>query len=244
MKSGEYYRLLRKYCSEKGLHLKKIGNTGDKKNYPIFSVTNRINRKSKSICFIAGIHGDEIAPSLAILKFIKTFNSERLKNVNIILIPIGNPTGFEAKKRENYLGINLNKHFSDKKLIGENKIIYGFLKKYKFYFVCALHEDLEEKKFYMYNFERKKERIYREIARLGKKRFGVKNGNVEGHTSMRGLITNIKSNDGSIEYRLFYEGAAFAMCTETPGKRKLSERIKFNEEIIKKVIDFAADSEK
>lgn len=237
MKIGEYYRLLQKYCSKKKLHLNNIGSAGHKKEYPIFSVTNKTGRKSKTICFIAGIHGDEIAPSLAILNFIKTFNFDILKNVNIIFIPIANPTGFEAKKRENYLDINLNKHFSDKKLTGENKIIYDCLKKHRVYFVCALHEDLEEKRFYMYNFERKKEKIYRKITKLGKKYFGVKTGDVEGHASRDGFITNIKHNDGSIEYRLFHKGARFSMCTETPGKRKLSERIKFNEEIIKKVIN-------
>jgi predicted deacylase len=246
MELDEYYSLLKKSCLKKGLSVKKIGDTGKNKAYPIFLVANDIHQNKKTICFCSGIHGDEIAPSLAILNFIKAFDFSRLKDINLIFIPIANPTGFEFKNRKNYQNIDINRHFSDKRLVGENKIIYVYLKRYKIYFFGALHEDLEEENFYMYCFEKKEEKIYREIVKLAKKYFSIKEGgvsvnnkDVEGHASKNGIISNITTNDGSIEYRLAHEGVLFSMCTETPGRKELAIRVRFNEEIIEKVIESA-----
>ena len=106
-----------------------------------------------------------------------------------------------------------------------------------------MHEDLDEEEFYLYNFEKKKEKIYREIVSIARKYCKIKDGKVEGetdHVCADGLITNLKENDGSIEYRLFLEGTPFAMCTETPGKKELKERIQLNKEIIKKIIELVS----
>ena len=239
MRFDTFYEILRKNLSEKKLNLKIIGYVGHKKNYPIFSIINKLDKKRKTICILSGIHGDEIAPPIAMLSFIKKFNFDESNKFNLIFIPIANPIGFENKKRENYQNIDLNRRFSDKKLLFENKIIYNYLKKYKIYFFCAMHEDLDENEFYMYIFEKKKQNIYREIINLSKKHFKIKNGSVEGangHLSENGLIRNLKVNDGSVEYRLFHEGSLFSMCTETPGKKKLSQRVKLNEKIIEKIL--------
>lgn len=242
MNLKHFYDELKQTCLQKNLNFKIIGKTGKKKNVPMYAITLKSNKKLNTLCICAGIHGDEIAPIFAVLEFLKEIDLRKLK-INLIIFPLANPTSFETKKRENYLGVDINRHFSDKKLQNENKIIYTCLKKFKIHCICSLHEDEDEQEFYLYNFEKKKEKIYREIVSLAKKYCKIKEGEVEGlpnHVCIDGLIINVEQ-DGSLEWRLFHEGTPFALCTETPMKKKLKERIQLNKEIMNKLVEFVSE---
>ena len=104
-------------------------------------------------------------------------------------------------------------------------------------FFHALHEDVEEKSFYLYNFEKKPEKIYRDIIKLAKKYFPINLAKeIYGDKSVGGLIIN--RADGSFEDRLFREGTPYSMCTETPGKHSLKKRVELSVVIMEKVIKF------
>ena len=98
MKLGEFYNALRKAVDDKKLAVEILGYTGHKKNYPIFSIMNKLNKKRKTVCFLSGIHGDEIAPPIAILNFIKNFNFDKLNNINLIFIPVANQQDLNLKR--------------------------------------------------------------------------------------------------------------------------------------------------
>lgn len=245
MNIEEYNSRLVKICRKKKMHLKKIGEV---KKFPIYSISN--SRKNlRTICFCAGIHGDEIAPSLAVLDFIENFDFNKLKNLNVVFIPIANPTGFRQNKRRNHRNIDLNRHFSDERLRGENKMIYNYLKKFKIYFFCSLHEDSDERSFYLYGFEGVDKKIYEQIIKLSKRFFLSKqkcvllNGKcLKGQDPKNGIIMIMKNseNDGSIESRFFEDGIKFLLCTETPEKADLQERINLNKKIIEEVIKISS----
>lgn len=235
----EYLLKLKEICKKKKFKLKLIGYVGFKKEFPIFSVIiNDIKRPKRTIVFSAGIHGEEPTGPFAILKFLEDFNLNRYKNIKIIIFPVANPHGFDRGIRRNFLNKDLNGHFCNKKLSGENKILYNFIKNENIFFFHALHEDEEEKKFYLYLFEKNQEKVYRDIIKLAEKYFLInRNKKIYNDHSINGLIINRK--DGSFEDRLFRDGVKFSMCTETPGKMFLSKRVDLNVRIMNLVIKFA-----
>jgi len=236
---NNYLKKLNLVCKNKKLDLIEIGRVGFKKEYPLYKIVINENKKGKTICFSAGIHGYEIAGPWAILEFLKNLNIKKLKNTKLIIFPVANPSGFDVKKRENYLKKNLNALFCYKKLSGENKILYDEVKNENIFFFHALHEDVDEKSFYLYDFEKKPEKIYRDIIKISKKYFPTNlSKEIYGDKAVGGLIIN--RSDGSFEDRLFRDGTPYSMCTETPGKKSLKQRVVANIKIMEKVIKFVA----
>ncbi len=215
----------------------EIGKVGFKKEYPIYKIVINENKKDKTVCFTTGIHGEEVAGPWTILKFLEKLNIKKLKNTKIIIFPVANPSGFDKNKRFNWQKKNLNALFCNKKLSGENKILFEALNKEKIYFFHALHEDIDEKSFYLYNFEKKPEKIYRDIIKLSKKYFSTNlSKEIYGDKAIGGLIIN--RTDGSFEDKLFRDGTPYSMCTETPGKKPLKQRVDLNVKIMDLVIKF------
>ena len=233
----EYISELKKACDKKGIPLHTIGNVGRRKEYPLFKVV--LGRSGKStVCFSAGIHGEEPAGPWAILEFIKQYNPIKYKDIRIILFPVANPYGFDRGIRRNFLNKDLNGHFCHKKLSGENKILYDAVKDERVYFFHALHEDEGFKKFYLYNFERKPEKIYRDVIVLGKKYFAIDTRRyIYDDPAKNGLIIN--RPDGSFEDRLFRDGVPYSMCTETPEGQPLNKRVELNVKMMDLISNFS-----
>ena len=235
----ELIKDLKIVCREKGITMKKIGVTGKKKEYPLFKIViNNIPKPKKTICFSAGIHGEEPAGPFSILEFLKQCDPKKFKTIKVIIFPVINPFGFDHGRRRNFLNKDLNGHFCKKVLLGENKIHYDILKKEKIFFFHALHEDEGHKRFYLYNFENKPEPIYRDIIVLAKKYFPIDTSNyIYDDPAKDGLIIN--RPDGSFEDRMFRDGVPYSMCTETPEAKPIKQRIALNVRIMKTVIKFS-----
>lgn len=235
----DYIQEVKEVCKNKNYKITKIGVIGKKKEFPMYKII--INQKSpkRTICFSAGIHGEEIAGPWAVLKFLQIFDSKKFKNLKIIIFPVASPSAFYKQKRYDFLNRELNGHFCDKRLSGEDRFLFNALKGEKIFFFHAIHEDIDEKFFYLYNFEKKKEKIYRDIIKLAEKFFGIdKRKKISGSISIGGLVTNEK--DGSFEDRMYRDGTPYSMCSETPIKNQsLDKRIRLNVEIMKKVIKFS-----
>jgi len=231
---NNYLKNLSAVCKKKKLDLIEIGRVGFKKEYPIYKIV--IKGRGKTVCFSAGIHGYEIAGPWAVLKFLEKLDIKKLENVKLIIFPVANPTGFDKKQRNNYLDKDLN-NFCYKNLTGENKILFNEVKNEKVFFFHALHEDVDLKTFYLYNFEKKPEKVYCDIIKLAKKTFPINLAKkIYKDPANGGLIIN--RADGSFEDRLFREGIPYSMCTETPGKKPLKQRVNLNVKIMEMVIKF------
>lgn len=231
---SKYLKKLRVMCKKKKIKLLKIGSV-DK--FPIYKIMLNPQGK-KVVVFSAGIHGDEIAGPWTIIDFLKKYNFQSYPNVKIIIFPVASPTAFNAKKRYNYLNKELNALFCRKKLTHENKILFNELKNEKVLFFHALHGDIDEHSFYLYNFENKKEKIYRDLIKLASKYFPInKSKKIYNDPATNGLITN--RQDGSFEDRMFREGSPYSMCTESPEKQPLKKTVALNVTLINKVLDFA-----
>lgn len=229
-----YINKLKSVCEQRKIELVEIGRVS---RLPMYKIV--LNPRAKqTVVFSAGIHGDEIAGPWAIIDFLKKFNFKKSANIKIIIFPVASPTSFDNKIRNNHLGKNLNRLFCRKTLTNENRILFQNIKNEKVFFFHALHEDVDERSFYLYNFERKSEFVYRDIVKIAKKYFPInKAESIYGDPAVMGLIIN--RPDGSFEDRMFREGALYSMCTETPGKQSLKQRIALNVEIMNKIVVYA-----
>lgn len=233
MKYLNYLKEISKIKKE-GIEIIKVGIA-----YRLPLIKIILNKSGKrTVCFSAGIHGEEIAGPLAVLEFLKRYNAKEFPNIKIILFPVVNPSGFDKEERLNKEGINLNQSFLEKNIPKEDKIFYNEIKKEKIFFFHALHEDSDEKRFYLYNFEKRFEKVYRKIISLAKKFFPINLEKIIDHApASKGMITN--KPDKSFEYRLYKEKKTkYSLCTETPMKQSLKKRIRLNVEIMRLILNF------
>ncbi|WP_299492055.1 M14 family zinc carboxypeptidase [uncultured Shewanella sp.] len=100
---------------DKRINIEVIGYSEDKQ--PIVKVslsqfrTNSIPSKVK-VMITAGQHGDEPSGTLAILSFLRELSNNKytsmLDNIDIVIIPLVNPDGWDKEMRANGKGININ----------------------------------------------------------------------------------------------------------------------------------------
>lgn len=199
----------------------------------------------KTICFVAGIHGDEEAGPLGTLAYLEG-NFHVPKHKRVIFIPLANPSGFERNKRENADDIDINRHFLDKELKGECKFLWDALKHENIDLLHTLHEDPDLKTFYLYYTHHKE--LAEDLRELAKKYFNIfpKDSRqpleAEANTVYKdkiydGLIPLPHVVRGTIEDKCLIEKAIPYITTESPGKVDLKKRINFNRDAIKTSIN-------
>jgi len=235
----DFTRKLAMLCALRGFKIKKIGTTGKNNEFPLFRVViNATSPAKRTVCFSAGIHGEEPAGPFAVLRFLETCNLNAFKNVRVILFPIANPSGFDRGVRRNFLNKDLNGHFCHKNLTGENKLLYRGIRGERIFFFHALHEDEGTKSFYLYNFEKREEKVYRDIIQLARTYFPINTRRkIYDDPARGGLIINRK--DGSFEDRMFRDGIPFSMCTETPEAQPFEKRVQLNVAVMNHILKFA-----
>lgn len=113
------------------------------------SVQSTINTQpSPRIYLSAGIHGDEPAGPLAVLRLLR----ENLwpANAECFIVPCLNPTGFLTNRRENFQGLDLNRDYLHLQT-DEIRAHVGWLERQPAFDCCfCLHEDWESNGFYLY----------------------------------------------------------------------------------------------
>src|SRR5208337_4241659 len=129
MNYSDYLKEIGK-IKRKGIKISKIGEAH---GYPLLKIV--INKSgNKTVCFSAGIHGEEIASPLAIIEFLKEYRKSYAPHVRIIIFPVVNPSGFDKGKRFNKININLNQSFGKRPLPKEDQLFYNETKKKKILF--------------------------------------------------------------------------------------------------------------
>ena len=85
---------------------------------PDYSVANGLPYQRKKVLVISGQHGDEIITPYALVKFVeRMFKNPGYKDILTMfdweIIPLVNPTGYNARTRNNYQDININRDYDD-----------------------------------------------------------------------------------------------------------------------------------
>jgi len=88
---NELIKILEKYDKKNNINISVIGKIED---YSIFLIEKSYKNAAASGLIVAGFHGDEPAPCIAVIEFIeKLLNNEINIGCDIYIIPIVNPTG-------------------------------------------------------------------------------------------------------------------------------------------------------
>ncbi|WP_299011774.1 M14 family zinc carboxypeptidase [uncultured Shewanella sp.] len=100
---------------DKRIHVESIGYSDNKQPIVKVSLTSAKQAATKAkvkLVITAGQHGDEPSGTLAILSFLKELSGKKddnlLNNIDIVIIPLVNPDGWDKETRENGKGININ----------------------------------------------------------------------------------------------------------------------------------------
>jgi murein peptide amidase A len=96
----------------------------------------------------AGVHGDEPAGPLALLQALRQGAFTRA--LDWTLVPVVNPTGLAARKRENAEGIDLNRDYGSSPRSDETRAHLAWLRGRRFELALCLHEDFETDGAYLY----------------------------------------------------------------------------------------------
>lgn len=110
---------------------------------------------SKGLYISAGMHGDEPAPPLAVLRLLK--QNAWPAGLSLWLCPCLNPTGFRRNLRENESGVDLNRQYHLPKDIQKEIVrhVEWLNRQGRFDAALCLHEDWESQGFYLYELLRK-----------------------------------------------------------------------------------------
>lgn len=121
------------------------GQAGD---YSLPAFTYRTESPRAHFYVSAGVHGDEPAGPMAVLRMLrdKGFHPD----VNWDIIPLVNPLGLELKTRENADGIDINRDYGATSRSGEALAHLEWLKDRHYDMALCLHEDYEGEGFYLY----------------------------------------------------------------------------------------------
>jgi protein MpaA len=126
----------------------QIEKFGEIRGHPLLAATKPGPAPRPHVYLSAGIHGDEPAPSRALLQMLEQgFFDDRC---TWTVCPLLNPTGFLSQTRENFDGVDLNR---DYKSLGtaEVRAHQTWLQSQgRFNLVICLHEDWETQGFYLY----------------------------------------------------------------------------------------------
>lgn len=105
-------------------------------------------RSGRALYLSAGIHGDEPAGPLAILKLMQSHAWP--EHLSVWLCPCLNPAGFLGNRRENAAGVDLNRQYLGR-TAEETRCHVAWLERQpRFDLALCLHEDWEAKGFYLY----------------------------------------------------------------------------------------------
>ncbi|HWS48688.1 MAG TPA: hypothetical protein VN174_01385 [Candidatus Methanoperedens sp.] len=228
----------------------RVDTWAEIEGYPLYCIRIRGEGEiRKKIMLTADFHaGTEAAGQMAILEFLKENPLSYLKGVELTILPLVNPTGFELGTRENNLGEEVNRGYG----VGENQnplsregIILKSHQKEIFESArdgeLSLHGDENTSKGGFVYCHKNAEELSLKLLKILSTRFGVvdsefliENQKVEDPNNIiaQGLV--VGEDDGDFGDWLHQLGIPIVIVTETPDKdRSLDERIAANLDIIR-----------
>jgi protein MpaA len=137
-----------------GFRVEKFGKTP---SGPLLALTKRTAGPRPRIYLSAGIHGDEPAPPLALLRLIERglFDARAVW----FICPLLNPAGLARGTRENTDGLDLNRDYRSMASAEIRAHVAWLQRQPRFDLAVLVHEDWEAKGFYLYEVNRTQHRL-------------------------------------------------------------------------------------
>ncbi len=233
----QYNSLTERINNIKGIKKEITGRI--KGGYPLYMLS--YGEGDKSVVLSAGIHGDEPAGVEALLRFLERDVKgikEWGQRYRFTIFPCTNPAGYESGKRENSMGIDLNRKFGSKIIPEEVSIIQSALIGRRFDVFMDLHEDIDGEGFYLYEVHGKE---YNSLAEGIIKDMSLKypvdqREHIDGFSNCGGVICPQKDGekfplmrvDLPLPLYLYLHGMRRCFTFESPTRFPLEERIEMH----------------
>ena len=204
----------------------RIETVGVVDDYPIHCVSLKTGQGvKKNILITGGIHGDEPAGPVSVLRFLERDNTHLLGRFKFLILPCINPYGYVHNTRENRQGVDLNRLFEETGIV-EVDLVKETIEGQRFDFCIDFHEDWEAKGVYFYEAQRDERWIGPEITRQIEKI-----GPIDGEAGENDLpiadgvfqVDPAWGDAGLVSY-LFHFHADHVMICETPTSWSLDQR--------------------
>jgi hypothetical protein len=215
----------------------------DRKNVPIIKILFRSKPENPRVLLSAGIHGDEPAGPHSVLSLLHSSKESPffslLQKINLDLLPLINPSGFEKNTRENIDKIDLNREFAKGHPAFEVRLLMDDLRHKRYDLSVEFHEDIDARGFYLYeHFPDMKDPFAPPIiSRLEAEGLTIlKDPIIEGMPAQNGIIHPGKGRKRSFFRRhgwpmaiyMFRHGTPRTITLETPTMAPLDERIRMH----------------
>jgi predicted deacylase len=205
----EYYERFQRIVRKRGGKIRKLANGAQ---IATFNAS-----RSPRLAIVSGLHGDERAGPLAILRWLESGRS-RIRR-SLWIVPLVNDLGWNAQKRR-WGRKDLNCNF----LTGAPKFIIEIMKSLKQYkpdYFIDLHEDESAKLPYLFRHAKDGPETF--VAELEKKLHANND-----------LWSNMSDYFGSIENWVRYIGCAPSTTIETPLVWQLGRRVNYHLRVLQK----------
>jgi len=254
-KTAELIREVTGLARSKKFNVKTLGYLD---GYPLLLCQRIGSYHSKKTRLAAALfHGDEIASTMGIVKFLKTTSSSELDHLDLTLLPVVNPTGHSLGTRENIWGQDPNRGYNGKKqdLPKEGAILLSHHKelvKSSQHGFLSLHEDSDIKEgAFAYCYSQQPEGV-----QLAKDLLSIAHGHV-GTVTNKTLLKLNKDNQGTVHSShpgivlddsmesfddwMYGQQVTPVIVTETPSKdNDLNKRIDANWKMLRVFCELSA----
>lgn len=199
-------------------------------NYPLYRLVIHPDVKD-TLCIVSGIHGNEIAGPLSILKIVDAIIYDLPKHYRFVVYPMINPSGFDLRQRFDSDHRDLNAVYGAtlrSKNYFEVQVFYNDALNYApFEAVITLHEDSDREEFYMYGLGKENLNFYHAICGFAKTCISPwKNAEIEGCVTDEHGFVLANARDHAFDGALYRKGLTkLAYTFETPGKLECRFRV-------------------
>jgi hypothetical protein len=233
---GRYLRAVQIAAQKEGFVVEHLYGRGD---YPIPALTRRCPTPRANLYLSSGVHGDEPAGPLAILRMLRKRTLP--EDMTLTILPLLNPRGMAASTRETPEGIDLNRDYRRLSSPEAAAHVHWLKERPRRFDLCLLlHEDWEAKGYYLYELNPDREQsLAPEMLEAVRGAIGVDDSpEIDGHPAVRGLI---RPQDSGIrlpenvypEARFLLEGwTRHSYTMEAPSNTPLAGRIAAHERAV------------
>ncbi len=196
---------------------------------PLFAFHRHVSIPKKRIYISAGIHGDEPAGPLAVLRLFQ--DKQWPSDLGVWLIPCLNPQGYVRNCRENEDGVDLNRDYRSRRAALVRAHVDWLKRQPRFDLTLLLHEDWEANGFYLYELNPSLlPSISATIIRQVQEVCPIDGSpSIEGRPAKNGIICAnpdlMKRQDWPEAFYLVHEKSALSYTLEAPSDFPLTIRV-------------------
>ena len=246
--SGDF----RQAAEEAGLTVSPLGSVFGR---DILFASTGVSPERASVLVLSGFHGEEDAAPLGILRCLQSEGVDRLvQRLNLGIVPVANPEGFDLGKRYNRLEEKSNQatYADGEEPSTEGRVLLRNLGKLAAYadHYLDMHEDIGARGFYIYCYG--VTMWHRGLWSIGKSYFtlqpdgrivdipdprGETRGEDDPNVIRDGIVDPYP--DGSFD-EVFSGLARFAAVTETPASAPEDVRVSCNADLLRRTLEHAS----